>query len=87
MLITVDQRGSVSLPAFIRKELGLAAGTCLDLTVEDGGALLLRPVAIYPALHLSANGLDKLAEARNGDTGQLPDWLQKEMDDAGTDPQ
>ena len=87
MLVTVDRRGSVSLPAPIRKGLGLAQGTYLDLTVEEGGALLLKPVAVYPALHLAPEGLARLAEARNGDTGELPDWLRKEMDDAKTDPQ
>jgi len=87
MLVTVDRRGSVSLPATIRKGLGLSQGTYLDLTVEEGGTLLLKPVAVYPALHLSPNGLSRLAEARSGETGQLPDWLRKEMDDAQADTQ
>jgi len=31
MLITVDKRGSINLPASLRRQLGLVAGACLEL--------------------------------------------------------
>ena len=64
MLITVDKRGSNNLPVSLRRQLGLVAGTCLDLSVADGGAFILQPVAVYPAVHLNEQGLATLKEAR-----------------------
>lgn len=84
MLITIDKRGSVSLPAEVRKSLGLQPGTHLDLQVVEGGALLLNPVVIYPTLRLNEKGIDKLREARESGTDRLPEWLVEEMHDAGT---
>jgi AbrB family looped-hinge helix DNA binding protein len=85
MLVTIDKRGSISLPASVRKELGLQAGSCFDLTILDGGGVALTPVAVYPTVRLSGEGLAKLQEARQSGTGQLPGWLAEEMGNAGTD--
>lgn len=85
MLITIDKRGSINLPAALRKSLGLQAGAHLDLKVVEGGAILLNPVVVYPTVHLSDKGLEKLREARESGTGKLPEWLVEEMRDAGSD--
>ena len=39
MLVTIDKRGSISLPASIRKDLGIKPGTHLELSVEAGPAV------------------------------------------------
>ena len=85
MLVTIDKRGSISLPAAVRKELGLQPGSCLDLTVLDGGMVALSPVAVYPVVRLSNEGLDKLQDARQSGTNEMPAWIRKEIDDADTD--
>jgi AbrB family looped-hinge helix DNA binding protein len=85
MLVSIDKRGSISLPAAVRKDLNLQPGTFLDLTILDGGNLALSPVAVYPTVRLSDSGLAKLDEARKSGAANLPDWLLKEMADAATD--
>lgn len=85
MLITIDKRGSINLPASIRKDLNLSTGTYLDLSIQDGGAVLLRPMTVYPTIRLSDDGIDKLNVARSSGTGELPDWLAGEMRNAKTD--
>lgn len=79
MLITIDKRGSIHLPLSIRKQLGLERGHHLDLSVEDGGTILLRPVAI-PAVWLNDRGLAKLREARESGIGVMPDWMTGQSD-------
>jgi len=85
MLVSIDKRGSISLPAALRKDLNLHPGSFLDLTILDGGNLALTPVVVYPTVRLSEKGLTKLDEARQSGTEQMPDWLQKEMNNAATD--
>lgn len=84
MLVAIDKRGSINLPSIIRKEMGLEAGAHLDLEVLEGGAIVLTPVAIYPAVKLSEKGLEKLAEARKSDTVKMPTELAKLIKNAGT---
>lgn len=85
MLVTIDKRGSLNLPAAIRKELGLKTGSHLELTIEPGGTICLHPVAIYRTIRLNETGLSKLQQAREGGTGKLPDWLVEDMSNAETD--
>jgi AbrB family looped-hinge helix DNA binding protein len=85
MLITVDKRGSINLPASLRRQFGLVAGACLDLSVADGGRFILQPVAVYPAVHLNEQGLAKLKEARESATMAIPAWLTDDMAHAETD--
>ncbi len=59
----------------------------LAVQVQEGGVLVLHPVAAYPTVRLSVEGLAKLQEARESGTGALPDWLREEMDRAPADPQ
>jgi len=85
MLIAIDKRGSINLPAEIRKKLGLEKGTYLDLSLSKGGAIILNPVAIYPTIRLSEEGLVKLQEGRKSGMGELPNWLVKDMKSAEPD--
>jgi len=64
MLIAIDKRGSINLPAALRKELGLVKGSYLELVVEEGSAIRLQPVCVYPVIRLNEKGLNKLKEAR-----------------------
>jgi len=86
MLVSIDKRGSISLPSVVRKDLNLHPGSFLDLTILDGGTLAFSPVAVYPTVRLSESGLAKLSEARQGGVEQMPEWLRGEMADAATDP-
>ena len=85
MLITIDKRGSINLPLAVRKELGLEQGSYLELSVDPGGKITLHPVVIYPSVRLDDQGIAKLQEARESGTGELPDWLRQDMQNAGTD--
>jgi len=85
MLIAIDKRGSINLPATVRKDLGLETGSYLDLSIQDGGAVILLPMTVYPTLRLNDGGLAKLDTARKSGTGTMPDWLAREMRDAATD--
>ena len=85
MLVSIDKRGSINLPAAVRKDLNLKPGAFLDLTILDGGSLAFSPVAVYHTVRLSEKGMGKLVEARQSGVDKLPDWLRKEMADAATD--
>ena len=85
MLVTIDKRGSISLPASLRKNLGLVPGAHLELTMEPGGAITLFPVEIYRTVRLNDSGLRKLIEARESEKTSFPEWFKKELEDAKTD--
>jgi AbrB family looped-hinge helix DNA binding protein len=87
MLIVIDKRGSINLPASIRKELGLANGAYLDIQVVEGGAVVLQPVEIFRTVRLAEQGLTKLKEARQSGATDMPTWLSEEMNDAESDPE
>ena len=87
MLIAIDKRGSINLPANIRKELGLQSGAYLDLRVEEGGIVVLQPVEIFRSVRLAKPGLAKLEEARQSGTAEMPAWLEQEMKNAQSDPE
>ena len=82
MLITVDKRGSINLPKTLRKELGIESGSYLNLEIEEGGAIVLHPVSVYPTTRLSTKGLTKLEEARKRGKGKLPEWMVREIKSA-----
>ena len=85
MLVTIDKRGSLSLPASVRKDLGFRPGTHLELTVEPGGIITLFPVEIYRSITLSDAGISKLKEARASEPVAFPEWFDQELADVGTD--
>lgn len=87
MLVTIDKRGSISLPTSIRKNLGLTPGSHLELSLEAGGAISLYPVEIYRTVKLNDSGLGKLQEARESERAEFPDWFIEECKNAGTDPE
>jgi AbrB family looped-hinge helix DNA binding protein len=50
MLIAIDKRGSINLPAAMRRQLGLEIGSYLDLQVAEGGLVScnqLRSFGLY----------------------------------------
>ena len=49
MRTTIDKAGRVVIPAPLRERLGLAAGTTLEITLDDTGVRLAR-VAAAPRL-------------------------------------
>jgi AbrB family looped-hinge helix DNA binding protein len=85
MLVTLDKRGSISLPASVRKDLGFQPGTHLELTVAPGGAITLFPIEIYRSIKLSDAGVLKIKEARESEPATFPEWFDEELADAGTD--
>lgn len=85
MLVTMDKRGSISLPVSIRKDLGIKPGSHLELSVEAGGAIYLYPVEFYRTIRLNNSGLLKLKEARDSETDKFPDWFEKELSNAKID--
>ena len=87
MLIAIDKRGSINLPAALRKELGLKNGAYLDMTVVEGGVVILQPVEIFRSVRLAKQGLDKLNEARQSGNADMPAWLTEEMKNAEADPE
>ncbi len=78
MLIQIDQRGSLNIPAKIRRSLGIEKGSNFELEVAQGGDIILHPVEINRTVRLSSQGLNKLKEARESGRGILPDWLKNE---------
>jgi AbrB family looped-hinge helix DNA binding protein len=82
MLITIDKRGSINLPAALRRQLGLEIGSYLDLRLAEGGLVVLQPVEIVRSIRLSPSGLKKISEARKSGTTKIPRWLQQDMNDA-----
>ena len=85
MLVTLDKRGSISLPISIRKELGAEPGTPFEIVLEPGGNIALYPVEIYRKVRVNAAGAHKLEQARSSEAASLPDWFEQDMDHAGTD--
>jgi len=63
MVITLQKRGTITISAKMRKELGIEPGDPLEARVEKG-RLVLIPVAIIPKkLRLTESGERKMAEA------------------------
>ena len=85
MLVKIDKRGSINLPASVRKDLGFRPGTHLELMVEAGGAITLFPVEIHRVIKLNDSGILKLNEARASETATFPEWFQEELANAQTD--
>ena len=59
MIVTLDSRLTIRLPAELRDLLEIRVGDPLDLEIQDG-ALIVRPVAVVPRqLRLSKIGEEK----------------------------
>ena len=85
MLVTIDKRGSISLPASLRKELGLGPGSHLELKIEPGGSISLFPVEVHRTIRLNESGLSRLKAARDSGADAFPDWFDQELSHARTD--
>lgn len=85
MLVALDKYGSITLPAALRRKLGLESETYLELSFEDDGVIVLYPVNVQRTIRLNEKGLNKLEEARKSGTGELPEWLTTEMENAEAD--
>ncbi len=85
MILAIDKLGSVNLPASLRKELGLKSGDHLDLSLAEGGIIVLQPIAINPTVQLSEKGLAAFREARESGVGEMPAWLVGKMENAQAD--
>ncbi|QTA93457.1 AbrB/MazE/SpoVT family DNA-binding domain-containing protein [Desulfonema magnum] len=85
MLISIDKYGSITLPVSLRRELRLDQESYLELSVEDGKVIVLEPVAVQRNIRLNEKGLTKLEEARKSGTGELPEWLIGDMQNAEAD--
>lgn len=48
-VVTVQRRGTLTLPAELRRRLGLERGTQVELTERADGVIELRPVISVPA--------------------------------------
>jgi len=84
MFVTIDKRGSINLPASLRRDLGISPGSHLELSVEPGGAIHLYPVEFFRKIMLNDSGLKKLKEARESEPTKFPDWFEEVRRNAGT---
>ena len=82
MLVAIDEYGSITLPALIRKELGLKKESYLELEIEDSGTIILSPVSVHRNIRLNKQGIAKIKEARKSGIGEFPEWLAEEIQDA-----
>ncbi len=48
-VVTIQRRGTLTLPAELRQRLGIERGTQIELTVRADGVIELRPVISVPA--------------------------------------
>ncbi len=85
MLIAIDEYGSITLPALLRRALGLEKESYLELEFEDNGAIVLYPVSVHRTIQLNRQGIAKLGEARKSGTGEFPEWLNEEIRNAEID--
>lgn len=59
---SITPRGQVTLPAGIRKALGLKGGDSLEVTIENG-RIVLQPVMTLPIRHYSDDDVAMFTEA------------------------
>ncbi len=85
MLIAIDEYGSITLPALLRRALGLERESYLELEFDDNGTIVLYPVSVHRTVRLNQHGIAKIEEARKSGTGVFPEWLNEEIRNAKTD--
>ena len=64
-LVSVNQRGSLTLPMEVRDRLGIAKGGQLILDVNDNGAVSLRAGAVFPVEIYSEERMLQFDEMNN----------------------
>jgi AbrB family looped-hinge helix DNA binding protein len=70
MITTIDKAGRVVIPAEVRKRLGLAAGTELEMMIEGFAIRLVRSVA-GPELVRRGKRLIARPQAAEGDRAEV----------------
>ena len=63
-LVKISDRGQLTLPAAIRRSLGIGPGDTLQARIEDG-RLILEPVAVVPVELYTAERIEEFG--RNAD--------------------
>ena len=64
-LVSVNQRGSLTLPREVRDRLGIAKGGQVILDVNDSGAVSLRAGAVFPVEIYSEERMRQFDEMNN----------------------
>ena len=64
-LVSVNQRGSLTLPREVRDRLGIAKGGQVILDVNDNGAVSLRAGAVFPVEIYSEERMRQFDEMNN----------------------
>lgn len=75
MLTQVTPRGQITLPAEIRKTLGLEPGSAVDITVEENH-IVVQPVITLPVRIYSEEDLAMFDEAQRMSTPALDNALE-----------
>lgn len=83
--IVMGKRGTVVIPAALRKDLRLEEGTAIEVEKREGG-LYLRPVAAAPEIEIYTP--ERLAEFFLNNAMDREDYLEarKEVQAMGIDP-
>lgn len=61
-IIPLTERGSLTLPAAFRKELGLSGKQQLIAQINDMGEIVLKPAAVFPIETYSDERIKEFAE-------------------------
>ena len=64
-LVSVNQRGSLTLPKDVRDRLGIAKGGQVILDMSDSGAVSLRAGAVFPVEIYSEERIRQFDELNN----------------------
>lgn len=62
MLVSVNSRGTLTLPSDIRKKLDIKDGDHFQIDIKSG-KIVITPVVIFPKIKLSEKGRKKEREA------------------------
>ena len=65
-VVSVNERGSLTLPKDVRDRLGIARGGQIILNVSDGGEVSLRAGAVFPVEIYSDTRVREFDEMNNG---------------------
>ncbi len=72
-IIPLTERGTLTLPASFRKELGLLGKQQLIAQINEAGEIVLRPAAVFPIEMYSEERIAEFAEQDEA----LGDFLDK----------
>ena len=84
MIIAIDKRGSINLPASLRKELGLKNGDHLNISVEEGG-VIVQETRLFDSRAGETRSMRSKEEAHDYRYFPDPDLLPLVLDQAWVD--